>query len=194
MPTRLDEISLDIDSFLYSLGRFVSTFANTETHIQTVLWHFAGVEAPIAPAVFSGVRINAALGSLKRIADAKKWDKRKTDELKELSQRMGEITQLRNDILHFGATPDWPKGHVVSNRLFAHTEERIRETRVTAARLDAANADLHKIQDHFTVLAWNDIIPEDARSDFVATLRRPWQYKFAPDTATRQTTPGSGTD
>jgi hypothetical protein len=45
-----------------ALGRFVSLFSLVEENMQVALWRCVGVKAPVAPAIFSGTRVDAASG------------------------------------------------------------------------------------------------------------------------------------
>jgi hypothetical protein len=67
--------------YLLVLGRFVALFSRVEIDLQKVLWKFAGVQAPTAQALFSGVRVDGAMQFITRIADAQNWDDTKKDEL-----------------------------------------------------------------------------------------------------------------
>jgi hypothetical protein len=169
--------------YLESLGRFISAFAETEVNLQTVLWHFAGVPSPTAPAVFSGVRVDAAMKLINRIAEAQKWKKTRKEKLTPVFQRLGQITKLRNDILHYGAKPSslnfttW----TVTNRLFAHTAARIRETHVSSETLDHATRDLQKISSHLIVIAWGQLMPRKTRASVAEGLKHAWRYKPPPE-------------
>ena len=148
-PKEMASVLIGIGERQYfeSLGRFISAFSQTEVNLQTVLWHFAGVSSPIAPAVFSGVRADQAMSRINRVADARRWKQSRKDKLECVFTQLGHIKKLRNDIMHYGATPssfsftDW----TVTNRLFAHVEERIRIIPISAGILDSAIHDLQKI-------------------------------------------------
>jgi hypothetical protein len=57
----------DINDYHKALGQFVSAFSMVETCMQQALWRQVGITAPIAPAVFSGTRTEAAGGFLRRM-------------------------------------------------------------------------------------------------------------------------------
>jgi hypothetical protein len=130
-----------------ALGRFVSKFAQVETILQTSLWMIARIKPPIAPAIFNGFKIEGCLGTIKRIADAKNWSARKKDQLEEITNRLGPINRLRNDILHYGATIDLSAEDVwlLSNKRYVHIPQKIRETWITPTLLDNATSDLNKL-------------------------------------------------
>lgn len=66
----LDALYKKTDAYNLALGRFISVFSQVETELQGYLWKFAGVPAPTAQAIFSGVRVDAAIQLINRISDA----------------------------------------------------------------------------------------------------------------------------
>jgi hypothetical protein len=170
-------LSREIDQYQQSLGRFVAAFSQVEANLQTVLWHFAGVKAPTAQAVFSGVRVEGAMGFINRIAEAQRWRKSKRDKLQYIFTQLGIINKLRNDILHYGAQLHARDTWVVSNRLFAHIPKRVRQLTVSPSILDDASFDLRKIESHLIVMAWHKVMPPGARAAFRPALKAAWRYK-----------------
>src|SRR5215217_3261382 len=116
----------DPSKYYDAVGRFVSMFSTVEEYMQRALWRCSGIAAPIAPAIFSGTRVDAASGYIKRIAEAQNWPKEEREELDEIVSQLSEITRLRNDILHYGANWSSPTELTVSNELLAHTPAKIR--------------------------------------------------------------------
>src|ERR1700722_13093198 len=87
-------------AYYAALGRFVSDFSRVETTLQYALWAAAGVGRPLGPAIFSGHKIDGCLQLMKRIADAKGWELSQKEMLDEITDRLGPLNRLRNDILH----------------------------------------------------------------------------------------------
>jgi hypothetical protein len=173
-------ISEDLDRYQQSLGRFVMAFSRIEANLQTVLWHFPGVPSPTAQAVFSGVRTEGAISYINRIGDAQKWRKTKKERLQLVFTQLGHINKLRNEILHYGAELHAPNTWVISNRLFAHLPERVKETIVSPAILDNATADLNTIEANLIFMAWGKEMPAKARTTFRRAMRNAWLYKPPP--------------
>jgi hypothetical protein len=86
--------------------------------------------------------MDAAIGQLKCIAEATKRPKEHKALLDHIALQLGEITQLRNDLLHFGVTENDVKDLVVTNKLYAHVASRIRATKLSAAVLKRVTDDL----------------------------------------------------
>jgi hypothetical protein len=81
-------------------------------------------------AIFSGTRTAAAIDNIRRIADAQNWTDEQRAPLAAASDQLGEITRIRNDILHYGTRITGLEGErYATNAFVAHTKERIRETR-----------------------------------------------------------------
>lgn len=130
-----------------ALGRFVSTFSLVENRMQITLWRIAGIKPPVAPAIFSGTRAKAAGEFLRRIGEAQKWPKKDMVFLNHIIAQLGELTRVRNDILHYGAKSEGEGKWTVSTALVAHVESQIRITKVSTEILDQMSADLLTIAD-----------------------------------------------
>jgi hypothetical protein len=172
--------------YLRALGWFVTFFAVVENQVHKTLWKFVGVNQTIAACVFSGTRIDGAISYLKRIAEATNWSKDRKALLDHLALQLGEITQLRNDLLHYGTTGETANALVVSNEKFAHIKSRIRETKISTSILDDVTYDLmailfqlgelagehdwHKHRSPMTEAADLGVIPG-------ALAKVPWRYK-----------------
>jgi hypothetical protein len=172
-----------------ALGHFVSDFSRIETTLQQALWMAAGVEPTVARAIFSGLKVEGCLQFMKRIADAKKWKPDQKRRLEEITQRLGPLNKLRNDILHYGVTLDvgTPDSWLFSNRNFAHIPEKIREFSITPRLLTDASADLSKLF-YLTVLLslYDRPSPKFGRSiekKLAEHLDRAWRYKPPQPTA-----------
>jgi len=182
-------LSEKAEGYMLALGRFVSIFSKVEATLQTSLWKLAGVPEPTAQAVFSGLRVDACIQFIGRIADAQKWEKRRKDELRYVFSQLGMINKLRNNILHYGATMERHEDvWVVSNKTFVHIPEKIQEIRITPTLLNNATADLVKIESHLIVMTWGDEMSEIPRAAFAEILKTAWLYKPPPrDQPSRKT-------
>jgi hypothetical protein len=166
----------EIRGYFEALGQFVTYFSMVESTMQKTLWFFAGVAPPIAPAIFSGTRIEAASSNIKRIADATEWPKDRREIFDELTSQLGEITQTRNDLLHFGAQKIGVGEYQISNALLAHTRARIRITKISPKILNAMAFDLLNIFFQLTFLT-SDSPPPELHILSAATLKAVWRYK-----------------
>jgi hypothetical protein len=192
----LDNVTAGLPSFVKktsayygALGKFVTRFSQVETFLQQTLWSAARVDIPVAPAIFSGLKVEGCLQYLKRIADAKGWDLNQKSRLEEITNRLGQINKLRNDILHYGVLfdPTAEDGWLMSNKDFAHIPKKIRETSITPQLLGDASADLTKIFVMVILLTFHDRWPEvGARLEKSAdeVLANAWRYKPPPPAKT----------
>lgn len=123
------------------LGRFVDLFSLVENHMQIALRRFSGVQASIAPCIFSGTRIEVATSQIKRIAEVKDWPRDRRAKFDTIADQVGEITRMRNDLLHYSAM-DNGNHRTMSNALYTHTASRMRSAVVTPAILEQMSQDL----------------------------------------------------
>jgi hypothetical protein len=186
-PTRAQ-----VRSFLEAVGWFVTTFSIMENKVRETLRHFTGVTPAVAASVFSGTRTNEALGHLKRIAEATNWAEDRQKLLNHIASQLGEITQLRNDLLHYGVTGNHPDDIVVTNEKYAHVERRIRATKLSAAILKQASTDLLFMLPWLSILEGH-VVPFPVEMDefgkgfnkaFPAALLK-WEWQYKPERVDR---------
>lgn len=164
--------------FLQAVGWFVTMFSIIENQVHAALWHFAGINPVIASCILSGTRIDAALGYLKRIAEATDWPEARKDSLNGLALQLGEITKLRNDLLHYGTSGgETADTWVVTNEKYAHIETRIRATKLSVFILEEQLvSDLLMIMIQLSVLKGeisDTVLPLLSSR----ALRHVWRYK-----------------
>jgi hypothetical protein len=169
--------------FLERVGHFVIFFSMVENMMQRTLWHFAGVNSPIAPAIFSGTRTDASK-YIKRIADATGWPKDRFESFEAIMLQLGEITQTRNDLLHYGITGDSVDTLVVSNSISAHIKERVRTTKISSEILEKMSFDLFMIcfqlkalMEHVPGRSIIDVVRIDKKVPLIPAGFAAWQYK-----------------
>jgi hypothetical protein len=126
------------------------------------------------------------MGLIRRVLDARKIEGPDRDSLEMALSHLALINKMRNEILHFGVVVAEGGDLVVSNKLVAHVEKRLRETTISSQTLDNMTYDLDKIGVHLTVFTWRILAPgiEIKVPEFHVRLRRPWRYK-QPAPATR---------
>lgn len=158
------------------LGRFVDFFSLVENHMQIALRRFSGVQASIAPCIFSGTRIEAATSQIKRIAEVKDWPRDRRAKFDTIADHVGEITRMRNDLLHYSAM-DNGDHRIVSNALYTHTASKMRNAVVTPAILEQMSQDLLTIAAQLILLYEN---PGKLPPGFVGLPmppQRAWLYR-----------------
>jgi hypothetical protein len=178
--------------YLAALGRFVHAYSQIEMHMTIVLWIAAKVNFDIAPALLSGVRIDAAIGLIGRVLDARKIDDQNRTDLEATLRQLAILNKMRNDILHYGAKADADGELVVSNKVSAHVESRLRETIVSAQTLDDMTYDLDTIWVRLHVYGFR-ITAEgmgfSGMPGFDQRLQRPWRYTPPPQASQAGKTP-----
>ncbi len=166
------------DEYYRLLGHFISMFSDTEKLVVEVLRHVSGASKPVARALFSGTRTDAACSYIKRIGDAKKWPKERQEAWKNISDHLSYISLLRNHIVHYGA--DWRSldQWVVTNKNIALTPDSTINLPISRHIFEAAMADLNKIDCHLLVFAWPKKFSHLA--EVHEALARAWLYKPPP--------------
>jgi hypothetical protein len=158
-----------------ALGQFVHEFAVIELFMGLLLMQVSGVKPPIAAAVFSGVRADAARNLINRALDAAKNEAQK-QRLEHVFAQLGHMTEARNDILHCGAFEHHNNEFIVNK--IAHIPEREEIYAVTVDTLEALITDARKVQHHLmfeTSGEASELLTNDAR--FRGVLAASWLYK-----------------
>lgn len=125
--------------YRHSIGSFIELYAMVEHSLRAVLQHVAGVDDATALALFSGVKPDKAMNSIRRLYQAR--NEEMPEALDHALQQFAVITNLRNDLLHHRVDfqHDPP---VTTNRASVINEAAVRETEVNAYTLAHAGEDL----------------------------------------------------
>lgn len=174
LNTPMDEPFLQYWS---ELGRFIHEFSRTEKALQWLLRHYARTTLPVSKALFHGMRVDACKDAINRILDATENQAAKT-RLEAPFAQLGAISGMRNNIVHWGASPaDGSREFVVTNAFLAHTKARVQEFRVSPRTLRAMSVDLFAISLHFILEVRRSGELDETDTEFAAVLREPWLYK-----------------
>ena len=141
LPAALKPAADGFGDYFYLLGYFVSVFAIAEGKVARLLWALAGVEPPVAQAVFSGVRMDAAIGQITRILDATEVTGAEREVLSASLRQLAAINRMRNDILHYGTHDDGDE-YVIDKFVTIHVAERASEIRISLDTLGRMTTDL----------------------------------------------------
>ena len=162
--------------YLLALGEFIDQFARTEAMLHYVLRHFAKTSQNIGNAVFSGVRVDAAVSFIRRIAEVEDPGETARKQIDFLFTHLAEINNLRNDIVHYGSEIRGGGRRVTTNRIMALTADRIRERAVSPEILRDAASDLNKINIHLSAHLLIHM-PNQIMEGFRPILDASWRYK-----------------
>jgi hypothetical protein len=170
-------IRLYTDEYYLALGKFIVEYSELEQSMQVGLWILTKMANPIAKAIFSGVRADDACNKITRLGQVEKWSKIRNAEWKTISDRLGILRTLRNDILHYGVEWQIPDGGwITTNKNFAHIVKKITTTPVSVPILTAATADVRKLSLHLFNFIFDDGSPTRQRV-LAQELQNAWQYK-----------------
>jgi hypothetical protein len=176
MATR-DEITR---RYWLALGRFIDAYSTMELILNLSLRHYAKMPDPVAQAIFFNTRIDSAIQFLNRLIDTGEIGEPAKSDLKALFAQLLIINRIRNDVIHYGANFDNDPIAIVSNSVFAHTADRIRQTPISPEILEDLICDLGKIHAHFVAnhvgLQESDEIRHPEQE---ILLKASWRYKPA---------------
>ncbi len=167
-----------MERFWLALGKFAYRYAEVESVTHEVLRIVSGTSVISAQALFSGTRIRSAMDHIKRIHEGKKEP---LDPLLERAfSRLGEITTIRDRILHYGFEVKSKRRALVTDR-FRVLRHRVRSFPITVADLDALEADVNIIHACLTAYwiqkRWPSFDPERLQKTQQHALM-PWNYKL----------------
>jgi hypothetical protein len=173
--------TVDQAAYFLALGYFMQSFAEAEMAMQVLLWKVSGLsDISTAAALLSGVKIDGAMGLIRRVREAKKMPEHK--QLTHIFNQLAEINSARNDIVHFGATFTEDFGILVSNFRIAHIEERLKGFHTSPIALFNMTQDITKIIHRIIEIVGeydHDPTPEHVALDT-------WLYKHKPLTGNQR--------
>jgi len=124
--------------------------------------------------------MKGAMDAVNRILEYYKMDAAKAA-LSGPFKHLGDISSMRDDLLHYGAQEDELGELFVSNVQRKHLVERATTRRISVADLGAMTGDLRIICNHFTQSMWPlsewQWPSEEVRAAYEAEMRAPWRYK-----------------
>jgi hypothetical protein len=166
--------------YFEALGRFVHEFATLEAVVFNTLAFYAKVPNNMARALFSGTRVRAAMGLIKRITQIQDPGEENKTDLEYVFRQIEAINTLRDDILHQGSVLTDDKGRITSNIVRNLTPNRLVERSASTETLNAATADLSKISLHLVCQQTHPqaSLVQRAAIEGCAVLKDPWQYKL----------------
>jgi hypothetical protein len=159
-----------------TLGEFIDNFAKVETATHLALRWYTRTQTVVAKAVFSGVRADAAVEYLRRLAEAAFINASEWTELEPVLNQLRAINAMRNRILHEGAEAIAEGRGFTTNALRALTEQRITAFPISPEILAAMTRDLRKIFIHLAVRHSGRVL-RGAHPELDEILRASWQYK-----------------
>jgi hypothetical protein len=162
--------------YFHGLGRFVDRFSQTEQDMAWIMFMLCGVSFDDAQALFSGVRMDEAMNNIRKLAEIRQIADAPKELLSEAFTQLRQISELRNSLLHYGASFDASsKERTTSNRL---RSRNIKSFTVSADGFLRLYHDLEKVEAHVSA-ALSGVIPSRTWGDpHGELLRRAWLYRF----------------
>jgi hypothetical protein len=148
-------------------------FSEVELYLNFAVWHYAGINKPMATAVLGPLRVEDCSGKLRRIINSQDLKGERIDELLALLDQIKVIQAVRNDLIHFGSDPNT---FVVSTALLAYKGKDVRVHVTSTKILQDMTADLFIIR---------HLLDGNMHSEYLKVARRPglklsWLYTPPP--------------
>jgi hypothetical protein len=180
-----DDLFLDMSStpemkrYWIAMGRFVDSFSVVEHEVHMLVRELARLKRPYAQILLSGVRIDTATGFIKRLGEARHWSLKRRQAFDVIAAQLGEITRLRNDILHYGGGALHPVRQI-TNIMYAQSPEKVRVADLSSEILLNAWHDLAVIGTHISVLRGQKGATEVLKTLSPIPPKGAWLYKPEP--------------
>jgi len=146
------------DQYQGILGRLMMVFAGVEEVVYDFLVKTSGVEPVIASAIFSGVRMAEAIGTIKKIHEARGVEL--SARLRQQFQRLLDINRTRNQLAHYGVRRDRlgrdDRPPILSSARMAHVPSKLKETEMKPETVHRLVGELEAIG----VSLWVHLHPE----------------------------------
>lgn len=178
------------ENYWRALGEFIDRFAIVEVAIHLLLQERTKTHLEIARAVYSGVRMQAAMGLLNRLSQVLPLPEDRQHDQEHIFAQLGIITRVRNLILHYGAgTLSGPEEWFVDDWLTAINDEQITRIKISVPILSNLIHDLRKINVHLSERhLWREPGLMSPYEDELHLLHEPWRYKL-PEQGSRRRKP-----
>jgi hypothetical protein len=168
------------------LGQLIHAFSIVERRLLGLLHKWAGVTDIVAGILFSGTRADSAKDHINRILEATGKNEIK-ERLKRPLDQFSVINTVRNHLVHWGAQNDNDTGEfLVSNAFLSPVADRLKEFKISPAKMQYMRDDLDKISMCFLL--------ESVETDWTVDptwkdhLAEPWLYK-PPQPSPRKSKP-----
>lgn len=181
----MNKATLDRDSLLWELGRFVNQFALTESMVFMFISQLIGLKREESAAIISGLKTDASITCIKRIFEARNQVIPK--QISASLEQLNAINTFRNTVLHGGI--DW--SGLVSNHVKS-LPTRTNSFTIKPANLANASVDLVAISTslfiyHAPITSENEVETKRIHD----LLTKPWLYISPQPNKTHQQTRSS---
>lgn len=167
--------------YFEALGRFIEEYAEVEQALSGLLWSVAKVSMPVARAIFSGTRSEAAGQYINRILEVTKGKKILKRDLPLMLVQLKLIREARNLIIHNETKRKRDQVVSVTNRRIALNKRALHERPMSPEILRQMTADLERITAHLIMLLFcDDKVPKRqiamVKRAYESELNAAWQY------------------
>jgi hypothetical protein len=136
------------------LGEVITNYTFVELFLNIVIVRLSKIDVAIAKAMFLPLRVDAATNYLNRLIEMKIIKGWQATRLNSILQHLGQISRVRNDIVHLGLSNyDFKQNELLlTNRLWAR-KGNLRSTKISINKLREINHDLLVVLLHLMALS-----------------------------------------
>ena len=164
--------------FNLTLGEFLSAYTRLEIALAITVRKLAGVSTPIAKALFSGLRADAATKCISQLLIAQDATQEVRQKFTDVFAHLGQITLARNTVLHYG-TDFKDDAFLATNSMSALTEGHLKAIPLSVRTLRNMATDCQTIEAHlWRLLTRQKRVGEEIIEQVWGGLdSAPWLYK-----------------
>ena len=172
--------------FHQALGAFVSAFAMVETNLYITIQIMANVSLPALRVLLPQGQARLTLDKTRELLKISTETNEDKKTLKNALDHLSQILKIRNSIMHLTLI-DQPESdeYLLTNMLFARSEDQIRNFAVSPEILDQMKYDLKNI--YYRLIWWQHLVlksrgfspnpREELQDNINEALKRAWLYK-----------------
>jgi hypothetical protein len=161
--------------FYLALGYFICQYAGVERMVHTLFHALSGIKQNVAKAIIGGMRFTDVLQMLTRIVDLGELTAEDKSRFHDCVDQINQISTFRHALIHRGGFSG-PTEIISSNAITAKSQEVVEIWRFTAADIEAAGDDSHRI----ALKLWVSVAPDSRRmlpTELLELIDEPWRYK-----------------
>jgi hypothetical protein len=92
-------------SYFYALGKFVHSYAMTESMIHIMFARLTELHPDVAMAIKGSMRVSDVMAIIKRLSVINQWPQHPREDLEAAFTQFNHISELRDRIIHRAAEP-----------------------------------------------------------------------------------------
>jgi hypothetical protein len=164
------------EQYTNALGRFVDSYAHTESLVHLMFPRLAKLDRTVAMAIKGSMRLGELTGLTKRIMVARKWPPEDRKEVADALDHLNSISSFRDSVLHRGAELEKDGTLLSTNAATLKAIDLLEFVTFNVSDIDNATADLRQIRTRLILVTYKRHL-KNYTPESVQAVRVPWRYK-----------------